>query len=127
MPRTLTATETKARRDHFAEFDECWMCLFLGRKQRFRTELHHIAGRGRNHEVRTNFCALCSACHEAIQSQKDAELVCLVLVKLNNPVFYAPESICLLRGRALSCWTYNDVDQCERIMNMMKYVTEAPC
>ena len=116
----MTPEEKAEREAHFAEHSECWMCRFLDRKQLDRTELHHIAGRGRRHEVRANYAALCSFHHEAIQSRADAELFCLALKSLYDPEHYSPETICELRGRAVSCWTENDVEMCLRIMNLTR-------
>lgn len=116
----LTKTQQAARDDHFRRHPTCWMCIFLGKKQRDRTELHHIAGRGKGRECRENYAAFCTTHHQAIQSQKDAELVCLALKRQYDTAYYSPETICNLRGRAASCWTDADVTLAERIMEMMR-------
>ncbi len=120
MPKRLTKTEQAARDDHFREHPNCWMCLFLGRKQEDRTTLHHLAGRGRYHECRENYVALCSFHHDALQSRNDAELVCLVLKRAFDPEHYSPETICRLRGRALTCWQDSDVETCRRVMVILR-------
>lgn len=106
-----------------AHTGRCWMCSFLGRRNMCRTELHHIAGRGRRHDVRANFAALCQRCHRVIQSRKDSELVCLVLKWKFDSEHYDPALICELRGWATSAITDTDVERCERIMNMMREVS----
>jgi hypothetical protein len=121
--RALTAIEKSAREAHFAQYRDCWMCRFLERKQATRTTLHHIAGRGKRHECRENYSALCSTDRAAIQSRCEAELVCLVLKKIYDFPHYSPETICSLRGRADTCWTHNDVLRCHRVMDLMKEVS----
>lgn len=101
-------------------FPHCWMCHFLDQRQRLVTQLHHIAGRGRQHDVWENFAALCSDCHTAIQSRKDAELVCLVLKLTYDYDWYSPALICHLRGRAESCWTRDDVKRAATVMKLMR-------
>ncbi len=108
---------------HFAHGrDRCWLCEFLGIQTTAEMELHHIAGRGRQHEVRANYAALCQRCHEVIQSRKDSELVCLVLKRQFDSEHYDPALICELRARATTWITEADVDLCERIMDMMREV-----
>ena len=102
---------------------ECWLCRFLGRQQTTLTELHHIAGRGNRHEVCANYAALCRGCHKAVQSLKDSEMVCLVLKWQFDPDNYCAAIICDLRGCAETWITNADVDQCGRIMSMMREVT----
>jgi len=108
--------------DFYREHRWCWMCRFLGHQHTSRPERHHIAGRGRNHDTRANYAALCHECHQAIQSQKAAELVCLVLKRKYDPEHYDPAGICYLRGWAASWMTDADVDRTERIMSMMRGV-----
>ncbi len=115
-----TAEETRCLEAFREEFPTCWMCLFLAYVKPGKAELHHIAGRGRNHDVRKNYCSLCRSHHTAIQSLKDAELICLVLKRRYDTDYYSPETICWLRGRAEVCWTDMDVTLAERIMEMMK-------
>ena len=100
----------------------CWMCRFLGRRQA-EPELHHIAGRGRRHDVRENYAALCRRCHQALQSITAAEIVCLVLKRKYDSEHYDPALICDLRDWAPTWITDADVDRCERIMTMMRDVT----
>ena len=102
----------------------CWMCQFLGRRHTSQSELHHIAGRGRRHDVRANYAALCQRCHQAIQSVTAAEIVCLVLKWKYDPEYYDPPLICDLRDWAPTWITNADVDRCERIMGMMKEVAK---
>jgi hypothetical protein len=118
----LTKEEKAEREAHFAEHTECWMCRFLNVQQFGRTQLHHIAGRGKRHEVRANYSALCDGHHASIQSMADAELVCLVLKMLYDLEHCEPETICELRGRAKSCWTMTDIVMCGRVMKIMKEV-----
>ena len=115
--------EDKAERARFHdEQPQCWMCDFLRQEQRLRTELHHIAGRGRHHDVRGNYAALCHRHHRAVQSLVDAELVCLVLKRLYDLEHYDPALICDLRGWSTTWITEADVDRCERIMGIMREV-----
>ena len=125
-----TAEETRCLEAFREEFPICWMCLFLawmksGWRRPYpasstKAELHHIAGRGRNHDVRKNYCSLCRRHHTAIQSLKDAELICLVLKRRYDTDYYSPEPICRLRSRAETGWTDADVAQAERIMVIMR-------
>ena len=103
-----------------ADHPECWMCRFMGVRQSGGTELHHIAGRGNRHNVRENYSALCRAHHQAIQSRRDAELICLVLKREYDEASYNPEIICDLRGWATSWMTDADVDRTQRIMWIMR-------
>ena len=118
--KPLTVEQKKARSDHMAEFPDCWLCNFLGVRQVSRTELHHIAGRGRYHEIRENFASLSANMHRVIQSRKDAELICLVLKKLYDPEHYSPQDICALRGSAITRWTRVDVEQCHNVLMIMR-------
>lgn len=119
MARNLKSKEKAARSAHFADFPACWLCDFHAQKPNM-AELHHIAGRGRGHEVRENYAALCRRHHTAIQSRIGAELICLVLKVLYDRDHYSPETICKLRGRAETCWTDGDVELALRIMIIMK-------
>ena len=116
--------EKQSMSEFHAAFPQCWMCLFLETKQSSRTELHHIAGRGKRHHVRENYAALCQRHHMAIQSQMDAELICLALKERYDIDFYSPSTICDLRGKSVTWWTYGDVDRCRRVLNMMKACVE---
>lgn len=122
MPRKVTATEQFARDAHFAEHDRCWMHLLMGWKQTSQTQLHHIAGRGRRHERRENYAALCAGCHRAIQSRKDSELLCLALKQHYDPHYYSAEVICSLRGRARTAWTDDDVLRAYGVLLLMREV-----
>lgn len=119
MAKRLTAAERKSFSDFHAEHPACWLCLFLGIKPG-KTELHHIAYRGRSNNVRENYAALCKRHHVAIQGRTDSELISLVLKRLYDNEHYSPETICRLRGRAATCWTDGDVELTHRIMDMMK-------
>jgi hypothetical protein len=103
-----------------ADHPHCWMCMFLGVKQTTKTELHHIAGRGKKHDVRENYAALCSRHHETLQSRRDAELICLALKNVFDREHYSPETVCVLRGKAKTCWTDLDVATCHRVMMITK-------
>lgn len=118
MPRRLTKEEQANRDAHFAEHTFCWMCKFfrLILSKSKDPELHHIAGKGKRHEVRANYAALCARHHANIQSKKDSELLMLVLLREFAPTHYSPETICDLRGRADTCWTDLDVTRTERTM-----------
>ena len=118
--KRLTEEEKQGMAEFHADHPACWMCVFLDVRKPGTTELHHIAGRGRRHHVRENYAALCQRHHAAIQGRMDAELICLVLKYRFDKRHYAPETICDLRGRADSCWTFYDIDRCRRIMEMMK-------
>lgn len=114
------APKKKNVKDFHCDHGRCWMCEFLQKATIGPVELHHIAGRGRKHDVRENYAALCQKHHQAIQSMKCSELVCLVLKRLFDPEHYRPALICELRGWATT-WIINmDVDRCERIMNIMR-------
>lgn len=41
----------------------CWIRADRAYGPDRRIVLHHLAGRGRNHEVEGNWCAVCSRCH----------------------------------------------------------------
>ena len=114
--------ESECAKEFRSEHHQCWMCRFLERHHTFQAELHHIAGRGRKHDVRANYAALCRGCHQALQSLVDAELVCLVLKWQFDPAHYDSALICDLRGRASTWITDNDVDRCLRVMGMMREV-----
>lgn len=118
--RKLTSVEKQARCDHFIEHPDCWCCLWFGLKQSTRTELHHIAGRGKGHECRENYASLCANCHSTLQSRAGAELVCLMLKASYDMGHYDPEKICHLRGRAITCWTHNDVAHTIEVTNLLK-------
>jgi DNA-binding helix-hairpin-helix protein with protein kinase domain len=96
------------------------MCRFLGCQQEGKTELHHIAGRGRHHEQRWNYASLCSKHHAAIQSRYASECLCLVLKALYDREFYSPEVICQLRGRADTWITELDMLRATCIMEMVR-------
>ena len=117
----MTRPIANAKEFHDAH-PNCWMCDFLRQDQGLRTELHHIAGRGRQHDVRANYAAICHRHHSAVQSLKDAEVVCLVLKRLYDREHYDPALICELRGWAATWLTNAEVARCERIMNMMREV-----
>lgn len=122
MPRRLTKDEKANRDAHFEQHKNCWMCMFLGRKQGYRTELHHIAGKkAKGHECRENYCAICTHHHEKLQSRTQAELVCLSLKKLYDFGWYSPEAVSVLRGKSPKCWTDLDV---VRTTNTMQTMTE---
>ena len=114
---------TESAKEFHREHPRCWMCQFLGRLSELPAELHHIAGRGRRHDVRENYAALCQGHHQELQSVKDAELVCLVLKRECDPEHYDPSLICDLRGWAVTWMTRADVNRCERIMDIMREVT----
>jgi hypothetical protein len=116
------ARQRKTDGEFSRECNWCWMCAFLGRQQFSPTERHHIAGRGRRHDVRANYAALCSQCHRALQSLEAAEIVCLALKRRYDPEHYDRDLICDLRGCAATWITEGDVDRCRRIMGMMKEV-----
>jgi len=130
--RTKLTSEEKAERarqrhsesakDFHRANPRCWMCEFLGRQQTSPTELHHMAGRGRRHDVRQNYAALCDRCHRALQSVVDAEVVCLVLKLRHDSAHYNPALICDLRGWAPTWINTLDVRRCERIMGIMREV-----
>lgn len=122
MPRKLTKDEQAARDAHFEEHgNSCWSCRFFGRQPGGRFELHHIAGKkAKDCEQRANYCALCSRCHATLQSDRDAELICLVFKAIYDGAHYSPSRICSLRGRAESCWTTGDVERTQSTM----YTTE---
>lgn len=115
---------SESAKEFHREHCRCWMCRFLGRRHTSQPELHHIAGRGRIHDVRPNYAALCHRCHQSIQSLVAAELVCLALKRKYDPDHYDPALICDLRGWAATWITDADVDRCDRIMGMMREVTQ---
>lgn len=119
----MKKTTSKSAKEFHSEQFLCWMCMLLERQQVGQTQRHHIAGRGRKHDVRANYAALCQRCHGAIQSVTAAEIVCLVLKWKYDPDHYDPALICELRGWAKTWITDADVDRCERIMGMMCEVT----
>lgn len=119
MPRVSAATKS-ARTAHMEAHPSCWMCRFLGQKQAGKSELHHIAGRGRRHERRENYSTLCAGHHAAVQSRWDGEVVCLTLKRLYDLDFYSTAVICSLRGRADTWITEADVTRAERVMDMMR-------
>jgi len=120
MARRLTAEEKRQRDEWFREAKVCWMCAFLGVKQTTRTTLHHIAGRGRQHERLENYCALSASVHDAIQSRQDAEVMCLVLKRVFDPDHFDPALICKLRGKAETWITELDVLRAERTMSLTR-------
>ncbi len=109
-------------KEFHGEHGRCWMCEFLRKATIGPVELHHIAGRGRKHDVRANYAALCQKHHQAIQGMKCSELVCLVLKMQYDPEHYDPALICYLRGWAASAIEPGDVYRCERIMSIMREV-----
>jgi hypothetical protein len=120
--KRLTTAEREARAAHFNEHPECWLCKWLRRKQWKKTELHHIAGRGKQHETRENYAALCADCHSTLQSRNGAELICLWLKSVYDQLYYNPETICELRGRSVNCWTHHDVEQCGNVLRLLMEV-----
>ncbi len=116
-------TLTTGQKDFHREHPLCWMCDFLGALKVLPAELHHITGRGRRHDVRANYSALCQRHHQALQSRMDAEVVCLVLKREYDRIHYDRELICDLRGWSTTWITAADVDRCERIMGIMMEVT----
>jgi len=119
MARKQSANAKEFHREH----PQCWMCRFLGHRQMTPTELHHLVGRGRGHDVRPNYVALCQRCHATLQSRTAACNMCLVLKRKYDPDHYDPALMCDLRGWAHTWITPYDVDQCEQIMSMMREVT----
>lgn len=118
----MTKNTNDSAGEFYLDHPGCWMCDFLGRQQTIGTERHHIAGRGRRHDVRANYAALCGKCHRSIQSMKDAELVCLVLKRKYDTAHYETGLMCSLRGWSATWITEADVDRCERIMSIMREV-----
>lgn len=119
--RRVTKAEQEARQAHMDEHPDCWMCMRLGRlKRQGSVELHHIAGRGRNHECRENYASLCANCHRTIQSRENAELLCLHLKFTYDDQHFSPEKICQLRGRATTWWTIHDVIQIGTIVPLIR-------
>ncbi len=117
------APNRKIVKEFHSEHGRCWMCEFLRKATIGPVELHHIAGRGRQHHVRANYAALCQCCHLGIQSRCNSEVVCLVLKRKFDPDHYDAALICELRGWASSAVTADDVYRCERIMGMMRDVS----
>ena len=118
----LTPEQKAERRRFRSEHAHCWMCKFLRCRTDILAELHHIAGRGRKHDVRANYASLCQRCHGVLQSTKDAEVVCLVLKRAYDNDHYDPALICDLRSWSATYIDDFDVKRCERIMNMMREV-----
>ena len=116
-------TLTTGQKDFHREHPLCWMCDFLGALKVLPAELHHITGRGRRHDVRANYSALCKGHHQALQSHVSAEIVCLVLKRLYDSEHYDPGLICDLRGCSETWITDADVDRCGHVMSMMREVT----
>lgn len=116
----LDAGVKAIRAEHMAEHPHCWLCRFMGRKPA-KAELHHIAGRGRNHEVRQNYASLCREHHAGIQSRTGAELLCLVLKKRYDREHYSPETVGRLRGRVQEWITDYIVTSCGRVLCLVLF------